>query len=87
MIHFLKKYILTILLITVITILSVINLNNFDVQPTFSWMDKVVHFIMYGALSFIIVFDLLRDKYFFYKSHNPTASYNISMYHSKLRNY
>ncbi|MEG1617106.1 MAG: VanZ family protein [Bacteroidales bacterium] len=57
MIHFLKKYLPTLLLISCIAFLSTANFSDMPIQPTLPYMDKIVHFLMYFGLSFIFLED------------------------------
>lgn len=60
MAYFFKKFYPTILLIAVISFLSLASFKSMPSVPTFPHMDKLVHFCMYMALSFILLFDLSR---------------------------
>ncbi|MGL4293588.1 MAG: VanZ family protein [Bacteroidales bacterium] len=60
MIYFLKKFYPTLSLICLICFLSLASFKSLPSTPTLPHMDKVVHFCMYAALSYVLLFDLTR---------------------------
>lgn len=60
MIQFLKKFYPTILLIAVISFLSLASFKSLPTTPRIPNMDKIVHFCMYMALSYVLLFDMSR---------------------------
>lgn len=48
------------LLIAVISFLSLATFNSLPTTPSIPHMDKIVHFCMYMALSYILLFDMSR---------------------------
>ena len=60
MLSIIKRFYPTFLLLALIFYLSLSDAHTFDALPTFHYADKVVHFLMYSALSFVFLFDLYR---------------------------
>jgi hypothetical protein len=61
MMRFLSKFGLSTLLIIIITILSIINFSSMDIKPPVKEFDKLVHALMYTALSFVLLFDITKN--------------------------
>ena len=61
MFHHLRNFIPSILLLAVIAYLSLADFSSIHINPSIPNVDKLVHFCMYLALSYVFLFDLTHN--------------------------